>query len=346
MNDRVLVACPGSSRRARSCPPRRRRDPSSGAATSLIAASSAGGFTGARFAARCRSPLHAGAAPRLRRRARRGFARCPPSPALPRRCRPSARRLREPLAGADRRRCRSPACRRVASPPAAPSLPRACRPPARGCAAARPAVAAGIAGSAARRVPSLAGRRASLPRCRRVAAAAELLAPDRRAEPAAAPRRDLARRCRRRRCRRARRRSAPPLASYSTPTISDEPDAATAISDTRSRLIDTRKRRRATTRHESSLTKKVAPGTRYFRYRCSLPGLAGFTAVASPGTIKRHASGQRRRRRERDSNPRYLSVHTISNRAPSATRSSLQVREASAKLAEREGFEPPVLSHI
>src|SRR5262249_51399074 len=30
-----------------------------------------------------------------------------------------------------------------------------------------------------------------------------------------------------------------------------------------------------------------------------------------------------RTRRERDSNPRYLSVHTISNRAPSATRSSL-----------------------
>src|SRR5262245_17400856 len=29
-------------------------------------------------------------------------------------------------------------------------------------------------------------------------------------------------------------------------------------------------------------------------------------------------------RRERDSNPRYLAVHTISNRAPSATRTSLQ----------------------
>ena len=36
---------------------------------------------------------------------------------------------------------------------------------------------------------------------------------------------------------------------------------------------------------ESSLAEKVAPGTRYVRYRCSLPGLAGFTAVASPGTI-------------------------------------------------------------
>jgi hypothetical protein len=31
--------------------------------------------------------------------------------------------------------------------------------------------------------------------------------------------------------------------------------------------------------------KKVAPGTRWFRYRCSLPGLAGFTDVTSPGTI-------------------------------------------------------------
>ena len=31
--------------------------------------------------------------------------------------------------------------------------------------------------------------------------------------------------------------------------------------------------------------KKVAPGTRVVRYRCSLPGLAGFTDVASPGTI-------------------------------------------------------------
>ena len=36
---------------------------------------------------------------------------------------------------------------------------------------------------------------------------------------------------------------------------------------------------------ESSLAEKVAPGTRYVRYRCSLPGLAGFTAVASPGTM-------------------------------------------------------------
>src|SRR3954469_16241132 len=32
-----------------------------------------------------------------------------------------------------------------------------------------------------------------------------------------------------------------------------------------------------------------------------------------------------RGRRERDSNPRYLSVHTISNRAPSATRTPLPV---------------------
>ena len=30
--------------------------------------------------------------------------------------------------------------------------------------------------------------------------------------------------------------------------------------------------------------KKKVPDTRYVRYRCSLPGLAGFTDVASPGT--------------------------------------------------------------
>jgi hypothetical protein len=38
-------------------------------------------------------------------------------------------------------------------------------------------------------------------------------------------------------------------------------------------------------------SKKVAPGTHSFRYRCSLPGLAGFTVFASPGTIKRTAGG-------------------------------------------------------
>src|SRR6185312_2378326 len=53
----------------------------------------------------------------------------------------------------------------------------------------------------------------------------------------------------------------------------------------------------------SLASKKVAPGTHYYRYRCSLPGLAGFTAFASPGTIK---SSRKLRRRERDSNPRYL----------------------------------------
>src|SRR5580698_10679925 len=50
-------------------------------------------------------------------------------------------------------------------------------------------------------------------------------------------------------------------------------------------------------------------------------------------------------RRERDSNPRYLAVHTLSKRAPSATRSSLPSQEVTA-LAEEEGFEPPVLAHI
>src|SRR5215211_8531746 len=46
-----------------------------------------------------------------------------------------------------------------------------------------------------------------------------------------------------------------------------------------------------------------------------------------------------RRRRERDSNPRYLAIHTLSKRAPSATRSSLLYKEA--LLADGEGFEPP-----
>ena len=95
---------------------------------------------------------------------------------------------------------------------------------------------------------------------------------------------------------------------------------------------------------EPSLARKAAPGTRLRRYRCSLPGLAGFTALASPGTKNARWSGQRR---ERDSNPRYLSVHTISNRAPSATRSPLHERSPSRiDVAEGEGFEPPVLSHI
>src|SRR5688572_9275979 len=44
---------------------------------------------------------------------------------------------------------------------------------------------------------------------------------------------------------------------------------------------------RARTRYEDIRRpeKKVAPGTRFVRYRCSLPGLAGFTDSASPGTI-------------------------------------------------------------
>ena len=81
---------------------------------------------------------------------------------------------------------------------------------------------------------------------------------------------------------------------------------------------------------------KVAPGTRSVRYRCSLPGLAGFTAFASPRTIspqKNEAEFFSARtpkiprlprlppRRGRDSNPRYLAAHTISSRAPSASRS-------------------------
>src|SRR5262249_12970267 len=78
-----------------------------------------------------------------------------------------------------------------------------------------------------------------------------------------------------------------------------------------------------------------APGTRSAHYRCSLPGLAGFTSIASPRAINITGTW----RRVRDSNPRYLSIHTISNRAPSTTRSTLQVFQPSE---ERVGFEPTV----
>src|ERR1044071_8481070 len=56
----------------------------------------------------------------------------------------------------------------------------------------------------------------------------------------------------------------------------------------------------------------------------------------------RHQGAEPGERRERDSNPRYLAVHTISNRAPSAARASLPSLPGHRKPAEREGFEPPV----
>ena len=71
----------------------------------------------------------------------------------------------------------------------------------------------------------------------------------------------------------------------------------------------------------------MAPGTRAANYRCFLPDLAGFVSFASPRAAYRLAHNEQRR--ERDSNPRYLSIHTISNRAPSATRTSLQVFDQS-----------------
>ena len=63
----------------------------------------------------------------------------------------------------------------------------------------------------------------------------------------------------------------------------------------------------------------MAPSTRSSCYRCSLPGLAEFTRFTSLGAI---SSLQRR---ERDSNPRCLATHAISNRAPSASRASLHM---------------------
>ena len=88
----------------------------------------------------------------------------------------------------------------------------------------------------------------------------------------------------------------------------------------------------------SSLAEKVAPGTRYVRYRCSLPGLAGFTAVASPGTMKRHASVAEGEGFE-------PSVPFSTHDFQSCTFGH-SVTPPGVELAEEEGFEPPVLSHI
>src|SRR5215211_1409494 len=59
-------------------------------------------------------------------------------------------------------------------------------------------------------------------------------------------------------------------------------------------------------------------------------------------------------RSERDSNPRYLSVHTISNRAPSATRSPLQRgffmelrrrRDLNPRCLRKSDFESDTIGH-
>ena len=73
---------------------------------------------------------------------------------------------------------------------------------------------------------------------------------------------------------------------------------------------------------ESSLAEKGGPRHPLF----PLPLLpSGPGGVHSFRVTRDHKMASRKScwRRERDSNPRYLSVHTISNRAPSATRSSL-----------------------
>ncbi len=61
-------------------------------------------------------------------------------------------------------------------------------------------------------------------------------------------------------------------------------------------------------------------GTRVDNYRCSLPGLAGFTTYRCEGTARVATNW----RRGRDSNPRYVSVYTLSRRAPSTARPPLR----------------------
>ena len=66
------------------------------------------------------------------------------------------------------------------------------------------------------------------------------------------------------------------------------------------------------------------PRTPFGHHRCYLSVLAGFTAVRSQDPTITSTCHFRKERRRRDSNPRYLTVHTISSRAPSTTRSPLQ----------------------
>jgi hypothetical protein len=87
----------------------------------------------------------------------------------------------------------------------------------------------------------------------------------------------------------------------------------------------------------------VAPGTRYFRYRCFLPDLAGFTAVASPGTTKRHAVGWTA---EGEGFEPSVPFSTHDFQSCTFGHSVIPPHEGQQNWAEGEGFEPPVLSHI
>jgi hypothetical protein len=87
----------------------------------------------------------------------------------------------------------------------------------------------------------------------------------------------------------------------------------------------------------------VAPGTRYFRYRCFLPDLAGFTAVASPGTIN-VTQGLEAAEGEGFEPSVPFSTHDF--QSCTFGRSVIPPHEGQQTLAEGEGFEPPVLSHI
>ena len=74
------------------------------------------------------------------------------------------------------------------------------------------------------------------------------------------------------------------------------------------------------------------------RYRCFLPDLAEFAnhCCVGPGYQTEQISGTIQTplipliiwRRGWDSNPRYVAAHTLSKRAPSATRTPLRVKQA------------------
>ena len=101
-------------------------------------------------------------------------------------------------------------------------------------------------------------------------------------------------------------------------------------------------------------SKKVAASARIESYRCSIPGLAGFTKSPSPTAIT-----EKTWRRERDSNPRYPFGYTSFpgvhlkplghlsryEKIPAGwRRHSLRAAQSINGMseAEREGFEPPV----
>ncbi len=102
-----------------------------------------------------------------------------------------------------------------------------------------------------------------------------------------------------------------------------------------------------------STNERSSEHTGGIRYGCSLSDLTRFTGLRLPELQFRFLPRYRRAantwRRGRDSNPRYLSVYTLSKRAPSAARTPLRTyrmqcsRPHVARVrTERVGFEPTV----